>query len=153
MKYNNLLREIELKDLHIQSLEKLINQENPEMANNIYMNTQNQNSNQSMIGKIMRTQPLMDSINQENQLGVTNNNTNNTSVFIKNEEHEQELKKLMNCFNEEGRDNQDNSQNPMLISNNKQGDNYANSLSDNNREQETEPPKKIPGKLYFVKKK
>lgn len=153
LKYNNLLREIELKDLHIQSLEKLINQENPEMPNNIYMNTQNQNSNQSMIGKIMRTQPLVDSMNQENQLGVSNNNTNNTSVFIKNEEHEQELNKLMNCFNEEGRDNQDNSQNPMLISNNKQGDNYANSLGDNNREQETEPPKKIPGKLYFVKKK
>ena len=139
-RYNALLREIELKDLHIQSLEKLLNQDN--LANTVPnpSNAMTITPNQSLVGKIIRTQQPID-----------NNEQNNNSIFVKNEEHEQELKKLMNCFSSE--DNNDI--NPIQSEvNNEIRTEDINTTNNNATEDNSTPQsKKIPGRLYSVKRK
>ena len=139
-RYNALLREIELKDLHIQSLEKLLNQDI--LANTVpnLSSAMTITPNQSLVGKIIRTQQPID-----------NNEQNNNSIFVKNEEHEQELKKLMNCFSSE--DNNDI--NPIQSEvNNEIRTEDINTTNNNATEDNSTPQsKKIPGRLYSVKRK
>ena len=140
-RYNALLREIELKDLHIQSLEKLLNQENfsntvPNVSNAMMINP-----NQSLVGKIIRTQQPID-----------NSDQNNNSIFVKNEEHEQELKKLMNCFSSE--DNNDINQIPNEVNNEIRTEDINTTNNNNVSEGNNSPQsKKVPGRLYSVKRK
>ena len=138
LKYNNLLREVELKDIHIKSLEKLLN------ANNIQYDTYNQmNITNNQVGKIQRNNSTSN-LKVQTQY-ILPEQENNSSSFIKNEEHEQELKKLMNCF---GNCNTNNTNNNDELYNNinttEPTSNENNSVINN---------KRIPGKLYSTKRK
>ena len=138
LKYNNLLREVELKDIHIQSLEKLLN------VNNIQYDTYNQmNNTNNQVGKIQRNNSTSNLKVQAQY--ILPEQENNSSSFIKNEEHEQELKKLMNCF---GNCNTNNTNNNDELYNNinttEPKSNENNSVINN---------KRIPGKLYSTKRK
>ena len=140
-RYNALLREIELKDLHIQSLEKLLNQENFSNTVPNVSNAMTINPNQSLVGKIIRTQQPID-----------NSDQNNNSIFVKNEEHEQELKKLMNCFSSE--DNNDINQIPNEVNNEIRTEDINTTNNNNVSEGNNSPQsKKVPGRLYSVKRK
>ena len=139
-KYNSLLREIELKDIHIQSLEKLLNSHNIQHEQLIQ-------PSQNLVGKILRnTQQSQYMIPQQYQ-----EEESNASSFIKNEDHEQELKKLMSCFN--STDNTINFNNNTIDPYNNvnttepKADECINNnvINNNNR--------RIPGKLYSTKRK
>ena len=85
--YNELLKELEIKDLHIKSLEKLLIQQNPDSMDNII--TKN---------------------NDDYNMTFSNNfkkELNNTS-FEKDDEREKELNKLVNNFNIKINDEIDN---------------------------------------------
>ena len=137
-KYNNLLKEVQLKDVQIQSLEKLI-QQNPDL--NSKMNYSYNDNNVNNINIInSNINPLL---NSEQSI-------NKTTSFVKDEEIEKGLNKMINNFNE-------NEFNTFM------GDNYENNNSNfilpyneeniinNNNQISRNTSKKIPGKIYSIK--
>ena len=137
-KYNNLLKEVQLKDVQIQSLEKLI-QQNPDL--NSKMNYSYNDNNVNNINIInSNINPLL---NSEQSI-------NKTTSFVKDEEIEKGLNKMINNFNE-------NEFNTFM------GDNYENNNSNfilpyneeniinNNNQIPRNTSKKIPGKIYSIK--
>ena len=91
---NELLKELEIKDLHIKSLEKLLIQQNPIDAINI----KNKEDNLAF-NKNFKSSNVKNDIN--NLINLENDNINNklitsTSTFQKDDERENELNKLMN---------------------------------------------------------
>ena len=121
-KYYAMLNEIKLKDIHIQSLEKLLN------CNGIKYD-------QSMIiGNLLRNTKECKSIVPQYQ-----EEESIESSFIRNEKHEQELKNLMSCFDEKNTKSN-------VYKDNDNNNTYDVKIDDNNN-------KRIPGKLYSIKKK
>ena len=139
-RYNELLKEIQLKDLHIQSLEKLLGQE----------------QNNDLVNK--------------NPIPISNNNFDNNNIFsqstqsfskqgtsfIKDEEIERGLNKMIDNFN-------NNDYNNMIQSQNNENtnfqtfNNYTNQNENdiinmgNNQSIKNSFNKKVPGKIYSTK--
>ena len=89
---NELLKELEIKDLHIKSLEKLLMQSNPM---EIIDKNKNDNFNMTFSHNFDKKE------NNVNEIQNINDNINNklitsTSTFQKDDEREKELNKLMN---------------------------------------------------------
>ena len=85
-RYNELLKEIQLKDLHIQSLEKLIGKENNDL--NLNNNTNNINNLKSNY----------DNTFNNNLFAQSNQIFNQGTSFVKDEEIERRLYKMINNF-------------------------------------------------------
>jgi hypothetical protein len=81
--YNELLKELEIKDLHIKSLEKLLGEHNPVDIYSNIITKDNTNSNK----------------NEEYNVTFSNKFKQSESSFEKDDEREKELNKLVNKFN------------------------------------------------------
>ena len=124
-KYYAMVNEIKLKDIHIQSLEKLLN------CNGIKYD-------QSLIiGNLLRNTKECKSIVPQYQ-----EDESVESSFVRNEKHEQELKNLMSCFDEKN-----------LKSSGNKDDNISDRKIDDDNNKINNNNKRIPGKLYSIKKK
>ena len=122
-KYYAMINEIKLKDIHIQSLEKLLN------CNGIKYD-------QSLIiGNLLRNTKECKSIVPQYQ-----EDESVESSFVRNEKHEQELTNLMSCFDEKN----------LKSSEYKDNDISDRKIDDDNKINNN---KRIPGKLYSIKKK
>ncbi|MCQ2819922.1 MAG: hypothetical protein MJ252_21870 [archaeon] len=186
-KNNSLLRELELKDMRIQSLEKMLEQGGGEEMNsgtNFYNSNEsnikmgNSEENKSNVGKlVIRSngfRQIPNAFSQEISPGMScsmnfntlncgrdlcnlsNNNISNSS-FVKNEEHEQELKKLMNCFPTDDTNKGyiiDTTQSNEGNFPEKQIGNNLNIIveNENSGNISKEENAKIPGTLYCIKK-
>ena len=120
-KYNQLLKEIQMKDLHIQAIEKLIKIQN--------------DNNEKIVGKIYKNNNV---INNNNS-----NNMNTSASFVKDEERENELKNMMKNFNTLSSINNNPELNNLIYQTN---ENINNDFNNNNFDNEKN--KKIPGKIY-----
>ena len=85
-RYNELLKEIQLKELHIQSLEKLIGKENNDL--NLNNNTNNINNLKSNY----------DNTFNNNLFAQSNQIFNQGTSFVKDEEIERRFYKMINNF-------------------------------------------------------
>ena len=140
---NNLLSELELKNNHIKSLEKILKSNNIQVENN----EKDKNSNIENDKK----EDNKNNVSQHESQYVPSEKANefNTSSFIKNEEHEKELQKLMNCFGNIHKYNKNNNEyNHNNIIQTEQMSEESNPILNSNIDN-----KRIPGKLYSTRKK
>ena len=128
-KYNQLLKEIQMKDLHIQAIEKLIKIQN---------DNNNNNNNEKIAGKIYKNNSYKFSVGNN-----SNNNMNTSASFVKDEERENELKNMMKNFNTLSSNN-NNELNNLIYQTNE--NNFNNNFDDEKNNNNNN--KKIPGKIY-----
>jgi hypothetical protein len=94
-KYNTLLREIEVKDMHIGQLETMLKRKDDELDNL-------RQTNSKILGGRTYSGGLSDNAFKTNNNYVDENRKFNSSdEFQKNEENENQLKRLMNNYNSE----------------------------------------------------
>jgi hypothetical protein len=166
-KYNHLLREVELRDMQIASLENLIKRKEENIENlqieldqstqEINMNHYNKNNvnNFNTENKFKRTgvntntkRQMVDDYTYSNTNTHANNNTTSQSTpnffinnrnseaegeFIRNEENEKELQKLIGNYSQ------------LESSDNSNSNNYAQNSNDFKN--------KTPGRIYSIKRK
>lgn len=158
-KYNNILRELEIKDMHIQSIESLLNRKEDEIeklkeSKRLFLNNHlkdqkinidNYNNEQNEIvyeHEIQNYEGNKDfNSNQMKDIGSPFSN----SDFQKNEENEQELKKLITGtgINKFSKDLNENNEKINLNFNYNSNDDFINSKGSI----------KIPGRIFSSKKK
>ncbi len=109
-KYNHLLRDIELKNIHIESIENLLKRKDDEIEKliNEIMNLQKSGNNEDNFRSTFGSKSNMteENTNENNFSGNNSNNVPNTSRFnsgasnfVANEENERELRKLITSYN------------------------------------------------------
>jgi hypothetical protein len=162
-KYNNLLREIELKEMHITSLENQLKRKEDEImslkeSKRMILNSQQHNMNNIEQMKKFYNQNQQQNLNYQPTSEETEHFSKNYSTLNKNFSSGS-LQNLSNFSNEVGfQRNEDNEKElRKLVSNpSNSGNNIIieNSISSNNNNQDNSTSRnKTPGKIYSSKRK